>query len=193
MTSNRVMTNMQDFSQANPEDDDVYTAYVDQPDSDEDYPGGENNSPIDAAHENARVLMSHGDEAPRAEVMSLVARAVIDEIARERKEYETLKKSGVRVLPNLSGEVQFQRYSVAQSAVQICREKPLRGRVVLTNYSAASIWISTQPGLIANGSDCIRLVGANGGVSREIKTKRALWAIAGGTDVIELDVQEEFD
>lgn len=131
-------------------------------------------------------LLGHPDQAGVAQVLQEFRSALHEEIQREREFYATLGKTAMRVNPNLSGSVQFGRYTLSTgNAQQIVREKPERGDTVIVCYSGTA-YIGLHSGIMAGGTDTVSVV-ANAG--RTIRTRLALWAIGDGV----IDVQEEFD
>ncbi|MCI0560652.1 MAG: hypothetical protein MN733_19375 [Nitrososphaera sp.] len=166
--------------------DDVIEDYIDEPDepSPDDYAGG-----------STPTTLSLPDEAPRVAITNELATAIRQEIDRERKFYNDLGKTVVKVNPNVSGSVQFSRYSVPIiQAVQICREKRERGNIVITVHSEA-ISIGLHAGIMPLGTDTVTVDGAVvGGDVRVIRTRLALWAVSNSAiNSADIDVQEEFD
>jgi len=142
-------------------------------------------------------LLAHGDQSEYARLHSVVRSAIAQELDRERKRDQQLLESAVRVTTNLSGQCLFQRYTVPlNQAIQIVREKPLRGNVIIRNYSATGlVFIGLHEGILVAGPDTIQLVNTGISVSpdrRVVRTKRALWAIS-SVAACDIDVLEEFD
>lgn len=162
--------------------DDEFVEYVDEHDEEtrDEYAGG-----------SSPAALSMPDESPRAEIIQELAQAVKQALDTERKYSEDIKRSAARVTTNLSGEVFFQRFTVpANQAIQICREKELRGDIVITNPAGTGgdVSVGLHAGIMNGGTDTVTVVL---GSSRVVRTKRALWAIASsGTPI---DIQEEFD
>lgn len=133
------------------------------------------------------------DEAPRVELISAITTAIREEIDRERKFYNEIGKEELRVNTNLSGSVQFQRYSLAANQpTQICREKRLRGDITIVNLTdTVSVSIGLHTGIRPQGTDTVEIVGTTTGSARVIRTRLALWAVSDTACTI--DVQEEYD
>lgn len=131
-------------------------------------------------------LLGHPDQSAVAAVLQAFRTELHEAINRDREFYASLGKNAFRVNPNLSGSVQFGRYSL-NSVVpqQIVREKPERGDTVIVCYSGTA-YIGLHAGIIPGGTDTVTIV-ANAG--RTIRTRLALWAVGDGV----IDVQEEFD
>ena len=176
--------------------DDEIASYVDKPDpfTEADYAGGTEEQYVEDAP--ARIiseLWAHPDQSQVGKLMGAIRTAVQQELDRERKIYQNLIESSVRVTTNLSGQILFSRYTVQTGfAIQICREKSMRGDIVVVNFTDPSIvYIGLHPGIIAGGTDTGSIVGSTTGTARRMRTRRALWAIASAPATI--DVQEEFD
>ena len=132
------------------------------------------------------------DEAPKAEVIQQVVNDIARALQTERDFYTDIKKHAIRVTTNLSGQVLFSRWSLTAQAIQIVREKDLRGDITIVNFGSDPAYVGLHAGIILGGTDTCRI---NAGAARTIRTRNALWAITGSTlgTAVEIDVQEEFD
>jgi len=176
--------------------DDEIASYVDKPDepSEADYGGGTEEQYVENAP--ARIIstvFAHPDQSEFAKLLTAIRQTISEELDRERKAYEAVINSAVRVTTNLSGQILFARYTLSPNyPVQICREKPLRGDIVVVNFTDPStVYVGLHSGLIVGGSDTASIVGSATGTSRRLRTRRALWAIS--SVPAQIDVQEEFD
>lgn len=164
---------------------DVYEPYVDDDTDDTseaDFAGGTDDS------------MGFSDESPKIEVIEAARTLVRQEIDRETRQISQAKGTVVKVSTNVSGAVLFQSYGVGATLqpMQICREKPERGDLVIVNYTdTVPVYIGKHSGIFPGGSDTVRIVGSSNGSSRTIRTREALWAVAAVECAI--DVQEEFN
>lgn len=162
---------------------DTWTPYVDEPD--ELNIGGIDDAAGTDSYESP--LLAHPDQAPYAELLTQIVTSIREAIDKERKYFANIESNVVRVNPNSSGAVLFQRYSVPTVPIQIVREKLERGDITLVNSSGGTVSIGLHAGIIAGGTDTVSLAV---GASRTIRTRMALWAIASAQ--AEIDVQEEF-
>lgn len=115
-------------------------------------------------------------------------------ILEERRFYSELGKNVVRANTNISGSARFATYTVYanQPPIMIAKEKPLRGDMLVTVYTAAAIVsIGFHAGITVSGMDTVAIVGAAAGASRTIRYRGALWVVSSAD--AQIDIQEEFD
>jgi len=138
--------------------------------------------------------------AQKVAVYDAAIRAAID------KEREIAAKVEADFGRSVGVEVLFRRFvlpdsSLDRAPVMICKEKANRTRILITNLSDSagnSVWIGLHPGIVAvtagsNPQDVVEIGGIGSGYnSREINTRKALYAIAEAGQTIAIDVQEEF-
>lgn len=165
--------------------DDEIVAFVDEPDKE---------TGADDASGTSPSSLSMPDESPRVELSEQAAKLVRQEIDRERERAAGSDKVAIKVDTNNSGEIRFTRLTVYPiQPVQICREKPNRGRVIISVISPSDlVWIGLHAGIQPEGTDTWTLGGNDFIGNQEFRTNRALWAVSQTQERV-IQVAEEFD
>lgn len=146
-------------------------------------------------------LFSQSDMASVVAKLARYDDAIKEAIDAQRKLLAKISDDSDRTI---GVEIAFRRleipdYAIDQRPVLIVTEKPNRTNVTITAFSGTggSVFIGLHSGIRSPSgtvatSDVIEIVGSTTGNSRNLNTKRALWAVGESAQAITIDIVEEF-